>query len=152
MNLLIAISFPIMLFHQLPINYSQVKVFQVTESFTCAQISFISPALTTSNTNQMKDSYPYPITDVTATHQTVENILPIQLDPTAENLELSATPTSLDNKGQKQKTTRPTPTPLLIPPPSDPRTTDLIIVMSIIMISVILFGLWINRWKFTKKK
>jgi hypothetical protein len=50
----------------------------------------------------------------------------------------------------KQKPPRPTPTPLLIPPPANPATTNSIIGMSVIMISVILFGLWINRRKITK--
>jgi hypothetical protein len=50
----------------------------------------------------------------------------------------------------KPKPPRATPTPLLIPPPANPATTNSIIGMSVIMICVILFGLWINRRKITK--
>lgn len=64
---------------------------------------------------------------------------------------ITATPTTDNSKQQKQKTPRPTPTPLLIPPPSDPNTTNLMICFSIIMISAILFGLWINRRKLSIK-
>lgn len=61
-----------------------------------------------------------------------------------------ATPTTENGKQIKQKTPRPTPTPLLIPPPADPNTTNLMICFSLIMISVILFGLWINRRKLSQ--
>ena len=47
----------------------------------------------------------------------------------------------------KHKTPRPSPTPLLIPPPADEKTNRSIIGFGILSIIVVLFGLWLNRDK-----
>jgi len=45
---------------------------------------------------------------------------------------------------------RPTPTPLKIPPPADPRMSRLIIGFGIISVVIVIFGIWINRHKVFK--
>ncbi|MCI0520729.1 MAG: hypothetical protein L0Z70_10815 [Chloroflexi bacterium] len=57
--------------------------------------------------------------------------------------ELTATP--LPSTPDPTRTPRPTPTPLLVPPPSDPDTTHLMVIFGVIAVTVVLFGIFLNR-------
>jgi len=51
---------------------------------------------------------------------------------------------------QQQKTPRPTATPLIIPPPTDIKTSRIIIFLGAIALLIVVFGVWINREKLRK--
>jgi len=42
---------------------------------------------------------------------------------------------------------RPTPTSVPVPPPSDPRTTQLMVLFGILIVTIVIFGIWLNRRK-----
>ncbi len=48
------------------------------------------------------------------------------------------------------RTPKPTATPLKIPPPTDPRNLNLLILLGILIISVVIFGIIINRRQLKK--
>ena len=62
----------------------------------------------------------------------------------------TSTPTDTLPPGKATRTPRPTATPLTIPPPSDPESTQQMIGFGVFVVLVILFGVLINRkriWK-----
>ena len=69
--------------------------------------------------------------------------------PTPVPLEIVQTPvpTKKIPKGQT-RTPRPTATPPDIPPPADPNQAKLMIFFSIVAVSIILIGVWLNRRTF----
>jgi predicted RNA-binding protein len=53
---------------------------------------------------------------------------------------------NLENqKKQPTRTPRPTPTPLVIPPPADPNSSNLIVLLGILSVLIVLVGVWLNR-------
>jgi hypothetical protein len=46
---------------------------------------------------------------------------------------------------QATRTPRPTATPVIVPPPADPTSSNLMIVFAGLIVVVILLGVWINR-------
>lgn len=42
---------------------------------------------------------------------------------------------------------RPTATPIPVPPPSDPRTIQLMALFGILIMAIVIYGIWINRRK-----
>jgi hypothetical protein len=46
---------------------------------------------------------------------------------------------------QPTRTPRPTATPVIVPPPADPTSSNLMIILAGLIVLVILLGLWINR-------
>ncbi len=58
---------------------------------------------------------------------------------------LTETPSDITLHGRPTRTPRPTATPLVIPPPSDPVKTNQMVVMGSFVVLVIVFGILINR-------
>jgi hypothetical protein len=68
-----------------------------------------------------------------------------QLDQ-LETSSYEASTINLENqKKQPTRTPRPTPTPLVIPPPADPNSSNLIVLLGILSVLIVLVGVWLNR-------
>jgi hypothetical protein len=85
--------------------------------------------------------------DVTLEHQILENN---RLTPTETPAPMKIAQVDLQSIQQTstpipEHSSRPTPTPLVIPPPADPDKSKLIILGGIVAAIIVLIGVWINR-------